>query len=199
MVHHPNWGHPDHDACGTGFVARLGGPPNHDIIRISLTALERLSHRGGVDADGASGDGAGLLAALPRDFFRARAQEQGIELAESFGLGMTFFPGSVATLAREAVEAAAQTEQLRVLGWRRVPVNSNALGQRALETLPEIWQFFVEPAAPVEPDRFDSRFESRLALLRRIAIARALLYLLAIVADGCLQRPAHSVAVSAIL
>jgi len=54
---HPNWGHPDHDACGTGFIARLGGAPGYDIIQHALTALERLTHRGGVDADGASGDG----------------------------------------------------------------------------------------------------------------------------------------------
>ena len=76
---HPNWGHPDHDACGTGFVARLGGSANYDIIQYALTALERLTHRGGVDADGASGDGAGLLTSLPHDFFRARAKEQGLE------------------------------------------------------------------------------------------------------------------------
>ena len=87
---HPNWGHPDHDACGTGFVARLGGPAGYDIIQHALTALERLTHRGGVDADGASGDGAGLLTSLPEEFFRARAKEQGIELPEKFGLGCAF-------------------------------------------------------------------------------------------------------------
>src|SRR6266404_1896732 len=70
--HPPNWGHPDHDACGTGFIARLGGAPSYEIIQHSLTALERLTHRGGVDADGASGDGAGLLTSLPQAFFRAR-------------------------------------------------------------------------------------------------------------------------------
>src|ERR1035438_5943325 len=118
---HPNWGHPDHDACGTGFVARLGGSANYDIIQYALTALERLTHRGGVDADGASGDGAGLLTSLPESFFRARAGEQGIELPETFGLGFAFFPASASVEARAAVEAAAETERLRILGWRRVP------------------------------------------------------------------------------
>src|ERR1700732_2406958 len=84
---HPNWGHPDHDACGTGFVAQLGSPPSHDIIQYALNALERLTHRGGVDADGASGDGAGALTSLPIPFFRARAQEEGIELPEMFAVG----------------------------------------------------------------------------------------------------------------
>src|SRR5213076_904171 len=94
-VCHPNWSHPDHDACGTGFIARLGGAPSYDIIQFALTALERLTHRGGVDADGASGDGAGLLTSLPQTFFRVRAQEQGIELPEMFGVGFAFLPSSV--------------------------------------------------------------------------------------------------------
>src|SRR5213079_112369 len=118
---HPNWGHPDHDACGTGFIARLGGAPSYEIIQIALTALERLTHRGGVDADGASGDGAGLLTSIPDAFFRARAREQGIELSESFGLGFAFLPQSVSAEARTAIESAADAERLRVLGWRRVP------------------------------------------------------------------------------
>ena len=88
----PNWGHPDHDACGTGFVARLAGPPTHEILQFSLQALERLSHRGGVDADGASGDGAGILSSLPVDFLRARATELQITLGENFGVGMLFSP-----------------------------------------------------------------------------------------------------------
>ncbi len=163
---HPNWGHPDHDACGTGFVARLGGAPSYEIIQISLTALERLTHRGGVDADGASGDGAGLLTSLPREFFRTRAEELKIELAELFGVGFAFFPAAANGEARVAIENAADTERLRVIGWRRVPVNVAALGRKALETMPEIWQFFVEP---FHPGRGTARFEWRLALLRKRA------------------------------
>jgi glutamate synthase domain-containing protein 2/glutamate synthase domain-containing protein 1/glutamate synthase domain-containing protein 3 len=166
MCPHPNWGHPDHDACGTGFIARLGGAPNHDIIEHALTALERLTHRGGVDADGASGDGAGLLTSIPEAFFRARAAEQGIALSEVFGLGFAFLPSASAKEGRAAVEAAADVERLRVLGWRRVPVNTNSLGRMALETMPETWQFFVEP---FHPTRGTARFEWRLSLLRKRA------------------------------
>jgi glutamate synthase domain-containing protein 2/glutamate synthase domain-containing protein 1/glutamate synthase domain-containing protein 3 len=163
---HPNWSHPDHDACGTGFVARLGSPPSHDIIQYALNALERLTHRGGVDADGASGDGAGLLTPIPDVFFRARAQEQGVDLPEHFGLGFAFLPAPSSVEARAAVEAAADTERLRVLGWRRVPVVTASLGRMALETMPETWQFFV---APFHPARGMPRFEWRLALLRKRA------------------------------
>ena len=163
---HPNWGHPDHDACGTGFVARLGGPAGYDIIQYALTALERLTHRGGVDADGASGDGAGLLTSLPEEFFRARATEQGIALAETFGLGFAFFAPHAAADARSAIEAAAESERLRIAGWRRVPVDVRSLGRRASETMPEIWQFFVEA---VQTPRTPARFERRLAMLRKRA------------------------------
>ena len=165
---HPNWGHPDHDACGTGFVTRLGALPSHEIVAIALTALERLTHRGGVDADGASGDGAGLLTSLPHNFFRARAREQGIELPETFGLGFAFFPLGSLSEGRAAIESSADTERLRIVGWRRVPTNTNSLGRRALETMPEIWQFFV---APFHAARGTERFERRLALLRKRAEA----------------------------
>src|SRR6516162_1566907 len=163
---HPNWSHPDHDACGTGFVTRLGGAPSYEIIQISLTALERLTHRGGVDADGASGDGAGLLTSLPQKFFRERTGELQIELPEHFGVGCAFLPGSATTEFRAAIEIAADTGRLRVLGWRRVPVNVNALGRKALETMPEIWQFFV---AASDGAKEAEGFERRLMLLRKRA------------------------------
>src|SRR5271163_5288246 len=113
---HPNWGHPDHDACGTGFVARLGGPPSHDIVQFALTALERLNHRGGMDADGASGDGAGLLLSLPYSFFRLQADELGIDLPEIFGVGQAFLPASQVAEAKKVIETNAKSEQLRILG-----------------------------------------------------------------------------------
>jgi len=163
---HPNWGHPDHDACGTGFVTRLNAAPSYEIIQISLAALERLTHRGGVDADGASGDGAGLLTSLPQKFFRERAKELNIGLSELFGVGFAFLPASATVEFRAAIEIAADSEQLRVIGWRRVPVNVNALGRKALETMPEIWQFFVEP---LQNPQAGDEFEKRLWLLRKRA------------------------------
>src|SRR5579883_2494812 len=78
----------DHDACGVGFVTRLGAGPSREIVQRALTALHRLAHRGGVDADGRSGDGAGLLMAMPERFLRARARESGIRLPRRFGAGM---------------------------------------------------------------------------------------------------------------
>jgi glutamate synthase (NADPH/NADH) large chain/glutamate synthase (ferredoxin) len=161
MARHPNWGHPDHDACGTGFVARLGAAPAHDIVEYALTALERLTHRGGVDADGASGDGAGLLTSLPKEFFRARAKEQGLDLPEIFGLGFAFLAAPFSLQARSAIHAAAEAQDLDVLGWRRVPVDPRSLGARARESMPEIWQFYVEAEKP------GVDFERQMAMLRK--------------------------------
>ena len=163
MTRHPNWGHPDHDACGTGFIARMGAAPAHDIVQHALTALERLTHRGGVDADGASGDGAGLLTSLPQQFFRDRALEQGVELPEVFGVGLAFLYAPFSLQARSAIHAAAESQELDILAWRRVPVDPRVLGSRARESMPEIWQFFVEAAKP------GADFERQLALLRKRA------------------------------
>ncbi|MBM4413979.1 MAG: hypothetical protein FJ040_11125, partial [Chloroflexi bacterium] len=55
----------EHDACGIGFVARLNGQAQHDVVSMALTALARMQHRGAVAADGKSGDGAGILTQLP--------------------------------------------------------------------------------------------------------------------------------------
>ena len=167
---HPNWGHPDHDACGTGFIAQLSGPPTHEIIDYGLQALERLSHRGGVDADGASGDGAGLLTSLPVEFFRARAAEDRIALDEIFGVGTLFAPPTRLADARAAIEDSIGRGKLRLAGWRRVPTNTNSLGQRAFETMPEIWQFFIEPVnARSTAPQFAVKFERSLALVRKRA------------------------------
>src|SRR3974390_110550 len=118
---HPNWGHPDHDACGTGFLAQLSGPPSHEILQLSLPALERPSPRRGVDADGASGDGAGLLTSLPVQFFRARAAEENIVLDEAFGVGMLFAPATRLADLRAPIQDSIARSKLRLGGWGRVP------------------------------------------------------------------------------
>ena len=166
MSHHPNWGHPDHDACGTGFVTRLGCAPTNEIVQLALTATERLSHRGGVDADGESGDGAGLLVGLPTDFFQARALALGITLPKHFGVGVLFVPGPDSQQARDAIQFAAIRENITLLGWRRVPCDRDALGRQSRECMPEIWHFFV---APSNSPAGGGTFEARLVFLRKRA------------------------------
>ncbi len=147
----------DHDACGVGFIAQLGSSGSRDVVERALTALERLCHRGGVDADGLSGDGAGILTPIPKDFIRKRARDVNIELPDSFGLGMAFIPPGQESQARATVESSATELGLRCLGWRVVPTYPSLLGPCALTTLPLIRQcFFIteDPAADLERQLF---------------------------------------------
>ena len=151
----------DVDACGVGFVAQLRGRAGRGVMDRALGALLRLSHRGGVDADGCSGDGAGLLTPLPLEFFRGCAEAAGIRVPETFGLGMAFLPPGEAQSACTSVEAAARSAGLELLGWRRVPIHAPVLGPRAAATLPEIRQCYLAPG------RRGEDFERALFLLRK--------------------------------
>jgi glutamate synthase (ferredoxin) len=137
-------GHSDHDACGTGFVVRPGGSATHEVVDRALIALQRLSHRGGVDADASSGDGAGLLTALPQRMLAREARDLRISLPRAHGLGMLFIHGENEE-ARVHAELAALAADMGLicLGWRKVPTNRNVLGSRAAETAPAIWQCFI--------------------------------------------------------
>ena len=149
----------DHDACGVGFLAQLGGPGSHELVERALEALVRLAHRGGVDADGRSGDGAGLLTAIPDRFLRRGAGEAGIRLPEVFGVGMAFLAGEHPS--DQILASASAQVGIRYLGWREVPVDISIIGPRSLQSLPAIRQFFFAPAAAAQ------EFESRLFLLRK--------------------------------
>ena len=155
----------DHDACGVGFITQLGAKPSHEVVDRALTALQRLSHRGGLDADGRSGDGAGLLTALPDSFLRKRASEQGIALPKKYAVGMLFVV-KPAELDLTRFEMALAENGLRCLGWRTPPIDPTIIGPRALSTLPQIQQCFLAPVrdnADLELQlfRFRKQFESR--------------------------------------
>ena len=106
----------DHDSCGVGFVASVLGKADHKILQDALTALSRLEHRGAVAADGASSDGIGLMAAVPRNLLLAAT---GIDLGadETLGVGMVFWP-QAETRAEAVLESCLVSQQLRVLAWR---------------------------------------------------------------------------------
>src|SRR5580704_8684649 len=161
----------DHDACGVGFIAQLGGPASHGVVERGLEALSRLAHRGGVDADGRSGDGAGLLVALPRAFFRKTARVRGIELPNEFGVGMVFLQRGQEDQALAAIRSAVSKFDLSFLGWRSVPTDSSILGPRSRDSLPVVQQYFVArrvgPSHSTSPALDSSDFELQLFRLRQ--------------------------------
>src|SRR6478672_2834166 len=103
----------DHDACGVGLVAQMGGVASREIVDRALEALVRLAHRGGVDADGRSGDGAGLLTRIPDKLIRKHAREAGIKLPALFGLGMVLLPPGEEEATRNAIEVQAKAGGLK--------------------------------------------------------------------------------------
>jgi glutamate synthase (ferredoxin) len=135
----------DHDACGVGFMAQLGGPASHALVERGLGALARLAHRGGVDADGRSGDGAGLLVGLPKAFFRKAARADGIDLPHEFGVGMVFLQPGQEALAMDAIRASVEKFDLAFAGWREVPTDPSILGPRSRDSLPSVRQCFIAP------------------------------------------------------
>jgi glutamate synthase domain-containing protein 1 len=135
----------DHDACGVGLVVQIDGAASHEIVERALQALLRLEHRGGVDADGRSGDGAGLLTRIPEKFIRNSARDAGIDLPARFGLGMIFLPPGEESGARKSIAQQAKAAGLPCLGWRSVPTVPQVLGPRAQQALPVIEQCFFAP------------------------------------------------------
>ncbi|HEY5381331.1 MAG TPA: glutamate synthase-related protein [Acidobacteriaceae bacterium] len=131
----------DHDSCGVGFVASVMGKANHKILQDALTALSRLAHRGAVAADGLSSDGVGLMTGVPRELLLKAA---GLNLDEGcvLGVGMLFLPPEEKR-AEEVLESSLQAQELRVLGWREVPIRPEILGEIARGTMPRIRQVLV--------------------------------------------------------
>ncbi len=150
--------------CGFGLIANLDNQPSHWLVKTSINALARLTHRGAVAADGKSGDGCGLLMSKPDSYLRTVAAEAGLSLTERYGVGMVFLhrDPTQAQSARERLEAELAAEGLELAGWREVPVNPEACGEESLKTLPRIEQIFVNAPATVDGD----------ALERKLYVAR---------------------------
>jgi glutamate synthase domain-containing protein 2/glutamate synthase domain-containing protein 1/glutamate synthase domain-containing protein 3 len=137
----------EHDSCGVGFVANISGQPSRIVLERAVEALTSLIHRGAVDADGKTGDGAGVLTQIPRKLFLKKAEKLGwAELdAEDLAVGMFFLPRQPELLSRcrSIVENVLRNRGLMCLGWRAVPVNNRALGERAAATAPIIEQLLI--------------------------------------------------------
>src|SRR6266516_687898 len=138
----------ERDACGIGFVADLHGWPSRTMVEHALCGLERLRHRGAVAADARTGDGAGLLLPIDPEFY---ATPSGVE--GRLGLAMAFLPADrdLAKAAMVAVEQALAAEGLDLERWRTVPVDSEALGDKARASMPAIEQaVFRAPGVDAE-------------------------------------------------
>src|SRR5690606_26646901 len=138
----------EHDSCGVGFVAHIKGRRSHKIIEQGLQILCNLDHRGAVGADPLMGDGAGLLAQIPDQYFREDMARQGVKLppAGEYGVGMIFLPKESASrlACEQQLERAVRAEGQIVLGWRDVPVDAEMpMSPRVRAKQPTIRQIFI--------------------------------------------------------
>ena len=165
----------EHDSCGVGFVANIKGVRSHKIIEDADHLLCRMDHRGARGAEPNTGDGAGMLTALPHEFLARVAQESfGFTLPGpgKFAAGLVFLPTDAAERERcKSTVAALCAEEGQVLvGWRVVPTDADAadLGDGARAAAPHIEQLFVAAGAGCEAEAF----ERKLYLLRKRASHR---------------------------
>lgn len=134
------------DACGMGFVAQIDGMASHTLIDYALTMLTRMNHRGGTGAEPDTGDGAGMLLALPDEFFKLKAKEAGYSLPKKgdYAVAQLFLPQNAEAKASllEAVKAEIKLAGFHVLMTRDVPFRYDNCGPAAQEIMPSFVQVF---------------------------------------------------------
>ena len=154
------------DSCGFGLIADTTGARSHELVRAGVEALVCMTHRGGINSDGVTGDGCGLLLQMPDAFMRELVREElGAELGALYAVGMLFLSRRRAEAERALIEQSCRAHGLEIIGWHRVPVNSDVLGLLAAQSRPQIEQLFI--AAGDEWDR--NSFARALFFARREA------------------------------
>jgi glutamate synthase (NADPH/NADH) large chain len=157
----------EHDACGVGLVAAVDGKPRRAVVESAINALKCIWHRGAVDADGKTGDGAGIHVQIPQDFFKEHVRRMGHEPRDGrLAIGMVFLP-RIDLAAQERCRCIVEAEILnfgyRIHGWRQVPINVSVIGEKANATRPEIEQIIIYNSRGVS----DRLFERDLYIIRR--------------------------------
>ncbi len=134
----------EHDACGVGLIASIDGKRSRKVVDYGIEALKAVWHRGAVDADGKTGDGAGIHLEIPKEFFSEKIELTGQDYDGSeICVGMIFFPRNnyvSQEMCRTLIERELTKSNFIIYGWRQVPVNPKILGDKANQTRPEIAQ-----------------------------------------------------------
>ncbi|WP_417250185.1 glutamate synthase large subunit [Celeribacter sp.] len=158
----------EHSSCGVGLVVSVDGSPSRQVVENGITALKAIWHRGAVDADGKTGDGAGIHVQIPVPFFYDQVKRTGHEprTDELLAVGQVFLPRTDFG-AQETCRTIVETEVLRmgyqIYGWRHVPVDTSCLGEKANATRPEIEQILISNSKGVD----EETFERELYVIRR--------------------------------
>ena len=157
----------EHDACGVGLIASTNGKKSRKIVELGIQALKAIWHRGAVDADGKSGDGAGIQIEIAPNFFKEKILATGHSPDDDkrICVGMIFLPRtdySKQEKCREIIEAALLEENYNIYGWRQVPINPSVLGKTADMNRPEIAQVMFKKNKNLETNDLErDLFETR--------------------------------------
>ena len=158
----------EHDACGVGLIASTEGKKSRAVVEHGIEALKAVWHRGAVDADGKTGDGAGIHLEIPKDFFIEKIQVTGHHHDNSeICVGMIFLPKndySSQENSKTIVESELTKNDFNIYGWRQVPVNPKVLGEKALQTMPEIIQVLFKSN---NPNLLDKELERKIYETRK--------------------------------
>ena len=155
----------ERDNCGFGLIAQMDDQPSHWLVQTAIESLARMTHRGGISADGKSGDGCGLLLKKPDAFMRAEAAKLGFALNALYAVGVVFMSQDEAQAAnaRTVLEHEVRAQGLDFVGWRVLPTDASRLGSQSFSKLPIIEHAFVNA-----PDGMDARlFDTKLYIARR--------------------------------
>ncbi len=158
----------EHASCGVGLVVSIDGKPSRGVVQKGIDALRAVWHRGAVDADGKTGDGAGIHVQIPVPFFYDQVRRTGHEpdTNKLIAVGQVFLPRTDFG-AQERCRTIVESEVLRmghyIYGWRHVPVNTEVLGDKANATRPEIEQILIRNDKDISADQF----ERELYIIRR--------------------------------
>ncbi len=158
----------EHSSCGVGLVVSIDGTPSRRVVEAGIDALKAIWHRGAVDADGKTGDGAGIHVQIPVPFFYDQIRRTGHEPRQDqlVAVGQVFLPRTDFG-AQETCRTIVETEVLKmghtIYGWRHVPVDVSCLGEKANATRPEIEQILISNAKGID----EEDFERELYVIRR--------------------------------
>jgi glutamate synthase (NADPH/NADH) large chain len=158
----------EHASCGVGLVVSIDGKASRKVVENGIDALKAVWHRGAVDADGKTGDGAGIHVQIPVPFFYDQIERTGHTpiMDQLIAVGQVFLPRTDFG-AQETCRTIVETEVLRmgynIYGWRHVPVKVDCLGDKANATRPEIEQILISNSKDVD----EETFERELYVIRR--------------------------------
>ena len=159
----------EHDACGTGFIASSTGETSHRILQFAIEGVCNLTHRGAINADAKTGDGAGILTEIPYKIFIEfikKLKKQPPAILSNLGIGVFFLPNEKDknyTKCINSIETHITNFGMEILGWRTPPINTAGIGKQALSTMPNIKQLVINNIKDIE----NLTFENKLYLAKK--------------------------------